>query len=588
MVSVKKLEAWRKRYASFDVFKELTQIRSILKQEYLKDDGLEWVVSYSGGKDSSLVLTLVWEMLQELEEKDRNKKVHVIMSDTMVETPVMTMYQYNTIKAIERSAKEQRLDGIICTHMVKPPMKSRFFYKVIGRGTTQPSPKGRSRWCTHHLKISPIAEKMNEIIKNSLSKQNVLSIDKHAIVSLVGVRLDESVSRANSIRKFETDDLYAAHATNPRIKVMHPIKYVDLDTLWTYLETYHTLPFGVSVSELKKQYGKTGMECGLKDGSTDGEGISCGAVGSRSGCWLCPMVSGEDKMLRGLIEEGYESYRYLQEWKDYMQSIRNDIRFRLPTQRQKLKKHEKISNQQKEPTLFQYEFMSDPDEIRRNRFESFQRAQFKYAPGAYTIEARKRLLEYLLWIQERTGAQLISEDEIQEIYETWKADGYHVNNVTPTRHKHDQRLIFDKNGKVNKKETNITRFPIFFVPLQVEIDESDMVTFIHNKTKETGKFIPYLSTSYDIDSAKYAYNEYIFVVCTAFANTQKEAEHYVYSWLGISPSVDESKYTPFYEGWTPEEEGLYLPYSKEEQNLLSAVLKTDRILTSIKYDSKEG
>jgi DNA sulfur modification protein DndC len=49
-----------------------------------------WVVGYSGGKDSTAVLQLVWKALEELPAEDRQKPVFVIASDTKVETPVIS------------------------------------------------------------------------------------------------------------------------------------------------------------------------------------------------------------------------------------------------------------------------------------------------------------------------------------------------------------------------------------------------------------------------------------------------------------------------------------------------------------------
>jgi DNA sulfur modification protein DndC len=59
-----------------------------LKQQYFADDR-PWVVTYSGGKDSTCVLQLTLTMLQELHTEGRDHKhVYVISSDTAVEMPM--------------------------------------------------------------------------------------------------------------------------------------------------------------------------------------------------------------------------------------------------------------------------------------------------------------------------------------------------------------------------------------------------------------------------------------------------------------------------------------------------------------------
>ena len=59
-----------------------------IKEVYLSDDR-PWVVGYSGGKDSTVVVQLVFEALSELSTEKLHKKVYVISSDTLVETPLI-------------------------------------------------------------------------------------------------------------------------------------------------------------------------------------------------------------------------------------------------------------------------------------------------------------------------------------------------------------------------------------------------------------------------------------------------------------------------------------------------------------------
>src|SRR5690349_4471699 len=50
---------------------------------YLEDD-VPWVVGYSGGKDSTAVLQIVWLAVSSLPAEKRTKTVHVITTDTLV------------------------------------------------------------------------------------------------------------------------------------------------------------------------------------------------------------------------------------------------------------------------------------------------------------------------------------------------------------------------------------------------------------------------------------------------------------------------------------------------------------------------
>ena len=58
-----------------------------IKALYLADD-TPWVVGYSGGKDSTTVLQLVWTALAELSDQERHKTVHVISTDTLGSRPM--------------------------------------------------------------------------------------------------------------------------------------------------------------------------------------------------------------------------------------------------------------------------------------------------------------------------------------------------------------------------------------------------------------------------------------------------------------------------------------------------------------------
>ena len=50
---------------------------------YLSDQ-IPWVVGYSGGKDSTAVLQLIWMALSRLDKDKLIKPVHVISTDTLV------------------------------------------------------------------------------------------------------------------------------------------------------------------------------------------------------------------------------------------------------------------------------------------------------------------------------------------------------------------------------------------------------------------------------------------------------------------------------------------------------------------------
>ena len=77
--------------------------------------------------------------------------MHVIASDTLVETPVIVGYIDRTLAMINDAA--ERLEMPFRAEKVRPKIKDTFWVNMIGRG--YPAPYRRFRWCTDRLKILP-------------------------------------------------------------------------------------------------------------------------------------------------------------------------------------------------------------------------------------------------------------------------------------------------------------------------------------------------------------------------------------------------------------------------------------------------
>ena len=57
-------------------------------------DNRPWMIGFSGGKDSTLLVTLCMEMLKTLHKSEINKKVYIVSSDTGVENPIVRDYMH--------------------------------------------------------------------------------------------------------------------------------------------------------------------------------------------------------------------------------------------------------------------------------------------------------------------------------------------------------------------------------------------------------------------------------------------------------------------------------------------------------------
>lgn len=75
-----------------------------------KHDNRPWLIGYSGGKDSSLLVTLVVETVLRLPEYARTKKIFIVTSDTGVENPVVKKYMHSSSEKI--NIFQRRLEQI--------------------------------------------------------------------------------------------------------------------------------------------------------------------------------------------------------------------------------------------------------------------------------------------------------------------------------------------------------------------------------------------------------------------------------------------------------------------------------------------
>ena len=103
-------------------------------QQVYQADNRPWVVGYSGGKDSTTALQLVWYALEELPPEQRQKPIYVITSDTLVETPVIVNYITSTLERIEQRAKETGMP--FRTQIVTPEIDQTFWVNLIGKGVS--------------------------------------------------------------------------------------------------------------------------------------------------------------------------------------------------------------------------------------------------------------------------------------------------------------------------------------------------------------------------------------------------------------------------------------------------------------------
>ena len=114
-----------------------------IKYVYQSDDR-PWIIGYSGGKDSTTVVELVYEMLQSLQPQERHKNVYIVSSDTLIENPLIKIYLSKMNTMLGESAEKDGLPIKSC--MVTPEFNNTFWTNIIGKGLPTPRMNGTFRW----------------------------------------------------------------------------------------------------------------------------------------------------------------------------------------------------------------------------------------------------------------------------------------------------------------------------------------------------------------------------------------------------------------------------------------------------------
>ena len=270
------------------MFEEYQRIKEEMELVYLHDRR-PWMIGYSGGKDSTLLCQLVFEMLESLPKEKRWKPVYIVTSDTMVENPIVKAYMHKMSSAINAASKEKNLN--VQAHMIYPDVRQTFWSRVIGLGYPTPEAPG-FRWCTERLKIHP----SNAFTYNTIKKDG-------EIVILLGVRKAESAARSRSISSREIEGkILTPHPQIPKAYVYSPLSEVRNENVWEYLlrnegksawntdnNYLYNLYQGGNLSEEDSVVGQVDKD----DMKVTGN--------SRFGCWICTMVK-EDKSLKNFID----------------------------------------------------------------------------------------------------------------------------------------------------------------------------------------------------------------------------------------------------------------------------------------------
>ncbi len=362
--------------------------------ELYKADQIPWVIGYSGGKDSTATLQLVWLALNKLPLEERAKPVYVISTDTLVENPIVALW---VSKSLEKMATEAKRHEVPLTaHRLTPTATNTFWVNLIGRG--YPAPRPKFRWCTERLKIMPSTQFISSVVQ------------KHGEAILVlGTRKAESATRARVMERFEEKrvrDLLSPNGSLPNSYVYTPLEAWSNDDVWMFLMQIPN-PWGYNNKDLLTMYqGATaGGECPLVvDTSTP----SCGD--SRFGCWVCTLVE-QDKSMHAMIQNDEEK-----EWMLPLLQLRNEL--------------DPPKTPDGDRPLRDFRRMNGAVQLFNDR----------PIPGPYTQRVRENWLRKVLSAQrhirqngpsEVRDIELITLEELEEIRRIWVVEKHEIEDSMP-------------------------------------------------------------------------------------------------------------------------------------------------------------
>ena len=351
---------------------KLAGIRAVLREEYIKRHSYPWIVAYSGGKDSTLLLQLVMETLLALPAESRKRHIHIVANDTGVESPLVINHLKSSLQIIGESIAQLALP--MSTTITQPYVDQTFWVNVIGRGYIPPT--RNFRWCTDRMKIAPTGAFIER--KTAAHRKSVL---------LIGTRKSESSSRRRRMEGYEKRGRrMSAHNQIKNCMVFSPIAELTDNEVWAVL-LQSKPPWGGSHRKLITLYRNAqDGECPLVLSKEDAP--SCGSSSPRFGCWTCTVVK-KDRSLAGLVDSGFDELEPLLDFREWIVELREDDSNRMPVRRDGTTKY---------------------------------RVDGSLVRGPFKMPVRREILKRLLELEKEVGTELINWAEKEMIEDIWWRD----------------------------------------------------------------------------------------------------------------------------------------------------------------------
>lgn len=239
-----------------------------------------WAIAWSGGKDSTTLLTLVVYLI-ESGKVPRPRTLTVMYADTRMELLPLWI----AAEAIRYELEERGIE----VRVVVAPMDKRFLVYMLGRGVPPPN-NNTLRWCTRQIKIDPMAAELRRLHGDRGTK----------VLMLTGVRQGESAIRDGRIAMSCGRDggecgqgWYQETLPDALCDTLAPLLHWRVCHVWEWLRHWApTIEFGDWSTEIiAEAYG----------------GDEAEESNARTGCNGCPLAT-QDTALDGVLRFSQWSY----------------------------------------------------------------------------------------------------------------------------------------------------------------------------------------------------------------------------------------------------------------------------------------
>jgi len=216
-----------------------------------------WIITFSGGKDSTTTLVIALETALSLSRQV--ERIDVVYSDTMIEIPVIQQYALSFLEYLKESGRVASLP--LHCHVVYPAIEESFWVCLLGKG--YPPPHQRFRWCTRRLKIEPVEDALKSFVRPDRT------------VILTGVRFGESRDRDARLHQSCSrggecgQGVWFQYSSRLQAAYLAPIVDWNECDVWDFLQFYAPA-LGYPTNHLEESV-YNGRE-------------------TRFGCWMCTVV----------------------------------------------------------------------------------------------------------------------------------------------------------------------------------------------------------------------------------------------------------------------------------------------------------